>query len=61
MNNIGIEIIYRLAIPIILIGMGIWLKSLKEESSLQMKKYWIYFIVAGIFLLVFRIYKYVLN
>ena len=55
------EVFYRLAIPIILIGMGIWLKTLKEESSSQMKKYWLFFVIGGIFLLVFRIYKYVLN
>jgi hypothetical protein len=56
-----IEVIYRLSIPIILIGIGIWLKRLKEESSSQVKKHWLFFIIGGIFLLVFRIYKYVLN
>ena len=53
-----IEIIYRLAIPIILIGMGIYLRKLKEENSKGMKRYSLFFIIGGVFLLVFRLYKY---
>tara|TARA_R110001606_G_scaffold272497_1_gene421019 strand:- start:554 stop:730 length:177 start_codon:yes stop_codon:yes gene_type:complete len=53
-----IEIIYRLAIPIILIAMGIWLRNLKEESSKGMKKYSLFFIIGGVILLALRLYKY---
>ncbi len=50
--------VYRLAIPLILIGVGIWLKSLKEESSSKVKKYWLFFIIIGVLQFAFRIYKY---
>ena len=61
-NNImEIEVIYRLTIPLILIGVGFWLKSLKEKSSSQMKKYWLFFIIGGAFLFAYRVYKYFLN
>jgi hypothetical protein len=53
-----IEMIYRLAIPIILIGIGIWLRSLKEENSKGMKKYSLFFIIGGVILLALRLYKY---
>ena len=56
-----VEVIYRLSIPLMLIGTGVWLKSLKEDSSIEIKKYWIFFIIIGIFLFVFRAYKYLLN
>ena len=55
-----VEVIYRLSIPLMLIGTGVWLKSLKEDSSIEIKKYWIFFIIIGIFLFVFRAYKYLL-
>lgn len=53
-----IEVIYRLAIPLVLIGVGIWLKSSKKESSKGMRKYSLFFIIGGVFLLVLRLYKY---
>ncbi|MFB9057224.1 hypothetical protein ACFFU9_10770 [Mariniflexile ostreae] len=56
----SIEVIYRLAIPLLIIGVGIWLKMKKEESATPMKKYWLIYIIIGVLLLLVRIYTEVL-
>ena len=52
------NVVYKLAIPLVFIGIGIWLKKTKEEPSSSMKKYWLLFIIIGAFLFGFRLYKY---
>ena len=51
-------IIIKLLIPIALIGVGIWLKSIGKDKPKKIEKYWYIFILIGIFQLVFRVIKY---
>ncbi len=52
-------ILVRLLIPTVLIGIGIWLKSSKGKESNKVERFWYAFVLIGLFLLVFRIIKYV--
>ena len=55
------EIIYKLTIPIILVGIGIWLKNTEEDSLSKIKEYWFLFIIIGILQLIMRVYINILN
>lgn len=50
--------ILRLVIPLISIVMGFVIKNSNNENYASVKKYWLFFIIAGILLFLFRLYKY---
>ncbi|MEA9415294.1 MULTISPECIES: hypothetical protein [unclassified Flavobacterium] len=54
----GIEEIVRLIIPLISIVMGFAIKNSKNESYTSMKKYWWFFVVIGMLLFSYRLYKF---
>ncbi|MFH7009301.1 hypothetical protein ACHRVK_17865 [Flavobacterium plurextorum] len=50
--------ILQLFVPLIIIGFGIILKSTNREDFKPQKKYWLFFIIAGVFLFAFRLYDF---
>ncbi len=52
-------IVIKLLIPMALIGIGIWLKSIGKNKPKKIEKFWYIFILIGLFQLVFRIMKYI--
>jgi hypothetical protein len=48
----------RLLIPIIGIVFGLILRTSNKEQFASVKKYWLFFVVAGVLLFAFRLYKY---
>ena len=48
----------RLLIPIIGIVFGLILRTSNKEQFTSFKKYWLFFVIAGILLFAFRLYKY---
>jgi len=44
-------------VPIILISWGIFLKITKNGNYLSIRKYWLLFLLGGIFLLLARLYS----
>lgn len=53
-----LSVVFKLLIPVALIGVGIWLKLSEKTEQNKMRKFWLLFIIIGIFLLIFRIIKY---
>jgi hypothetical protein len=54
-----LSVIFKLLIPVALIGVGIWLKKSENIEQNKMRKLWWLFITIGTFLFIFRIIKYV--
>lgn len=50
--------ILRLVLPLISIVMGIVIKYSDNPKFTSVKKYWLFFIIAGVLLFSFRLYKY---
>lgn len=48
----------RLVLPLISIVMGIVIKYSDNPKFTPVKKYWLFFIIAGVLLFSFRLYKY---
>ncbi|WP_207761519.1 hypothetical protein, partial [Flavobacterium hydatis] len=56
-----IEEIVRLIIPLISIVMGFAIRNSKNENYNSMKKYWWFFVVIGMLLFSYRLYKFLYN
>lgn len=50
--------VLRLLLPLISIVMGIVIKYSDNPKFIPVKKYWLFFIIAGVLLFSFRLYKY---
>ncbi len=50
--------IIKLFIPVLGIVFGVFIKMSKNESFLDTKKYWLLFVIGGIALFLFRLFKY---
>lgn len=57
----GIEEIVRLIIPLISIVMGFAIRNSKNENYTSVKKYWWFFVVIGMLLFSYRLYKFLYN
>jgi hypothetical protein len=57
----GVASILRLLTPLIIIGLGIWLKITKTEeaSIVKIKKYWWVFIIIGIINFSLKMYTFI--
>ena len=53
--------IFNFLVPIVLIFWGIFLKISKNENYLSIKKYWLLFLLGGIFLFFARLYSHLHN
>lgn len=51
--------VVKLLAPVILIIFGIVIKVSKSEQFSPMKKYWLFFLIIGVFLFAFKLYKYI--
>lgn len=54
-NAILIKEIIRLAIPLIGIVAGLYLKTSKKEKYQSMRKYWLFFVIIGTITFLFRL------
>ena len=50
--------ILRLIIPLIGVIFGLTLRTSCEVQLLQFKKYWLFFVIAGVLIFIFRLYNY---
>jgi hypothetical protein len=50
--------VLRLLLPLISIVMGVVIKYSDNPKFTPVKKYWLFFIIAGVLLFSFRLYKY---
>jgi len=50
--------IFRLIAPLIGIAFGLILKTSDKEQFAIFKKYWLFFVIAGVIIFAFRLYKY---
>jgi uncharacterized membrane protein len=48
----------RLIAPVITIIIGIFIKLSNKEQLQSLKKYWLFFVITGVALFLFRIFKY---
>ncbi|RKT00161.1 hypothetical protein C8C88_1979 [Flavobacterium sp. 123] len=48
--------ILNFLVPVVLIVWGIFLKISKNENYLSLKRYWLFFLLGGIFLFFARLY-----
>lgn len=51
--------IIKLLIPVLGIIFGVFIKVTKNESFFAAKKYWLLFIIGGVVLFLFRLFKYI--
>ena len=51
--------IIRLLIPLLLIVFGLVAKKSNKEQFTSVKKYWLFFVIGGAFMFVFRLFKYI--
>ena len=56
----GLNMVFSFLVPIVLIVMGIMLKYSTNDGWQSYKRNWLYLIIIGLFLLAFRIYKYLM-
>lgn len=50
--------VIKLLIPLLAIAFGIFIKVTKNENYTSTKKYWLFIVIVGIVLFLFRIFKY---
>ncbi|WP_156900398.1 hypothetical protein [Flavobacterium filum] len=50
--------IIKLILPLLAIGFGIFIKITKNENYSSTKKYWLFIVIVGVLLFLFRLYKY---
>lgn len=50
--------VIKLLIPLLAIAFGIFIKVTKNENYTSTKKYWLFIVVVGIVLFLFRLFKY---
>lgn len=50
--------ILKLLLPLVSIVMGFVIKNSNNQNYTSVKKYWLFFVVAGVLMFVFRLYKY---
>jgi len=50
--------ILRLILPLISIVMGFVIKNSNNQNYTSVKKYWLFFVIAGTFMFLFKLYKY---
>ena len=50
--------ILRLVTPLIGVLFGLVLRTSNKEQFTAFKKYWLFFVIAGVLMFVFRLYKY---
>lgn len=48
----------RLFIPLLGVIFGFVVKNSNKEQFVSVKKYWLWFVIGGVFMFVFRLYKY---
>lgn len=48
----------KLLIPLLAIAFGIFIKVTKNENYTSTKKYWLFIVVVGVVLFLFRLFKY---
>ncbi len=52
------DVLYRLLLPLIGVGVGIFLKVTDRSDLVRIKKLWIIFVVSSVFVFFFRLFKY---
>lgn len=57
MSDMKMSEILRLLSPVIIIIIGVVLKSSNKEKFLPFRKYWLFFIIGGSLMFLHRIYK----
>ena len=50
--------VIKLLIPLLAIAFGIFIKITKNENYTSTKKYWLFIVVVGAVLFLFRLFKY---
>lgn len=50
--------VIKLLIPLLAIAFGIFIKVTKNENYTSTKKYWLFIVIVGIVLFLFRLFKY---
>lgn len=50
--------IIKLILPLLAIAFGIFIKITKNENYSSTKKYWLFIVIVGALLFLFRLYKY---
>ena len=53
--------IFAFLVPIVLVFWGIFLKISKNENYLSIEKYWLLFLLGGVFLFFARLYSFLNN
>jgi len=48
----------KLLIPLLGIALGVFIKVTKNENYTSAKKYWLFIVIAGVLLFLFRLFKY---
>jgi hypothetical protein len=48
----------KIIIPLLGVAFGILIKVSKNQQYAVIKKYWLFFVIAGSLLFLFRVYKY---